>query len=358
MRPLSLLAKPWLRLGLVGGLLAVLALAFYLAGPDWQQAGDAFQAVRWEWVLAAIGCNLLSVVARVLAWRTVIGQALPAPHPPFAHVFSAFSVGLMANATLPGRVGELARVAVLARTMPGRRGAWPTLVGSVVAHRVFDLFPVAALVAWVLATARLPHWALTSLAVLFSIGGGLFLFALLSARHHHYSRLDGLGAVRRLLTLVRHGLGVMRRPAAAAAAVWFQLLGWLCQLLAVWTAMRAFAIDLDLPAAGLVLVLMNVATVVPLWPGNVGLLQAAVALPLVEYGVPYAMGFAFGIGLQAIEASVGVGFGLVFLGREGLSFAALRRMPPAAEAEAALLPGAAVPRLVTETDGARSRLPR
>ena len=78
---------------------------------------------------------------------------------------------------------------------------------------------------------------------------------------------------------------------------------------------------------------MNVATIFPLWPGNVGLLQAAVALPLVQYGVSYARGFAFGIGLQAIEASVGVGVGLVFLAREGLSFAMLKRMPDAAQAE-------------------------
>ena len=52
---------------------------------------------------------------------------------------------------------------------------------------------------------------------------------------------------------------------------------------------------------------MNVAMLFPLWPGNIGLVQAAVALPLVSYGVPYAKGFAFGIGLQAIEMSVGVG---------------------------------------------------
>jgi len=47
---------------------------------------------------------------------------------------------------------------------------------------------------------------------------------------------------------------------------------------------------LYLPAAGLVLVLMNIATIVPLWPGNIGLVQAAVALPLRNYGVPYATG--------------------------------------------------------------------
>lgn len=352
----ALYASPWVRLGLAGGVLGAAALAIYFGGPDWEQAGNAFEAVRWEWVLAAIGFNLLSVVARALAWRTVIRQALPSPHPRFGLVFSAFSVGLMANAMLPGRVGELARVAVLVRHLPGRQGVWATLVGSVVAHRVFDLLPAAALVVWVLATAKLPHWALTSLAVVFSIGGGLFLFALLSARHHHRSRLDGLGSVRRLVTMARHGLGVMRRPLPAAAAVGFQIGGWACQLFAVWTAMRAFDIGLDLPAAGLVLVLMNVATIIPLWPGNVGLLQAAIALPLVEYGVAYAKGFAFGIGLQAIEASVGIGFGLLFLGREGLSFAALRRMPPAVEADliAEDEPAAG---LVEEVKSAGARLP-
>jgi hypothetical protein len=61
--------------------------------------------------------------------------------------------------------------------------------------------------------------------------------------------------------------------------------------------------------------------------------QAAVALPLVSYGVPYAKGFAFGIGLQAIEMSVGVGIGFLFLAREGLSYAMLKHMPGAEQAE-------------------------
>ena len=61
-------------------------------------------------------------------------------------------------------------------------------------------------------------------------------------------------------------------------------------------------------------------------------MQAAIALPLVAYGVAYARGFAFGIGLQAIEVSVGVGVGLIFLAREGLSYAMLRDIPEASDA--------------------------
>ena len=58
-----------------------------------------------------------------------------------------------------------------------------------------------------------------------------------------------------------------------------------------------------------------------------------VPLPLVNYGVAYRHGVAFGVGLQAIEASVGVGLGLFYLAREGFSFAMLRRMPEVTDVE-------------------------
>jgi len=324
-------------------------------GPDWGAVRDAFDAVKWEWVVVAIALNLLSVIVRAFAWRTVINQALPKPHPSFPMVFSAFSVGLFANAVLPGRVGELARVAVLTRKMrlQGREdGTWAALVGTVFAHRLFDLVPTIGLIVYVLFTAQIPHWAITSLIVVGAVGFGLFAFAFMSARQHHRSMLEGVGPVRRLVTMARFGLAVLHAPGPAAVAAFFQCLGWLCQFFAVYTAMRAFDIHAPLPAAGLVLLLMNVATLFPLWPGNIGLLQAVVALPLRSYGVPAAKAVAFGFGLQAIEASVGVGIGMLFLAREGLSLAMLRHMPAASEAEVPQDEEAEVP---ARQDGARAR---
>ena len=329
----GVLRSPLLRIAVMLAAAIGLGAALWWHGPSWTAVSNAFTAVRWRWVFTAIGFNLLSVLARAIAWGTVIDQAVPPPRPRYRLVFAAFSVGLFANALLPGRIGELARVAVLNRRMSARRGMWATLVGTVVAHRVFDLVPVLALIVYVLLAAKIPQWAVTSLAIFVVVGIAVLAFAVASAKQRNRSPLDGLGAARRLLAMARQGLAVMHTPLAAARAVVCQSAGWFCQLLAVWTAMRAFHIHQGLAAAGLVLVLMNVATIFPLWPGNVGLLQAAVALPLVQYGVSYGRGFAFGIGLQAIEASVGVGVGLVFLAREGLSFAMLKRMPDAAQAE-------------------------
>jgi uncharacterized protein (TIRG00374 family) len=329
----------FLRSGWVRAVVVLLAAAGVVAalwwrGPAWSGVADAFQAVQWPWVAAAVGLNLLSVLVRALAWRTVIVNAFERPHPSFMLVFSAFSVGLFANAILPGRIGELARVAVLNRRMP-QRAAWARLLGTVFAHRVFDLVAVTVLVVYVTLTTHIPSWAVTSLIAVVVVGVVLFTVAVLGARNDQYAGLeDGLGAVRKVVRLARYGLGVMRRPASAALALLFQLVGWTCQLFAVYTAMRAFRIHEALPAAGLVLVLMNVATIFPLWPGNVGLVQAAVALPLFTYyGVDKARGIAFGFGLQAIEASVGISVGLIFLAREGLSVAMLRVMPDAGQAE-------------------------
>jgi uncharacterized membrane protein YbhN (UPF0104 family) len=330
-RLLLLARSRWVRLVLALGVFAGVFVALWF-GPNWNAVGDAFQNVRWSWVAVAIAINLASIVSRSIAWDLVIHQAVPQP-PRFRLVFSAFCVGLLANAVLPGRIGELARVAVLTRRMERRRRPWATLVGTVVAHRMFDLIPIGLLILYVLVTAKIPAWAYSSLVAVVSIGTTLFVLALISARSAGHARLDGVGAFRRALTMAREGLAVMHRPAAAGGAIFFQVLGWVCQLFAVYTAMRAFDIHKAVPAAALVLLVMNVATVIPLWPGNVGAVQVAIAIPLVSYGVAYADGIAFGFGLQAIEASVGVGIGLVFLAHEGLSFASLRRMPTATDAE-------------------------
>jgi uncharacterized membrane protein YbhN (UPF0104 family) len=314
----------------------VAVLAFVLAatllwwrGPEWGSVIDAFGLVIWSWIILALALNVVSTLFRALSWRLTVGQALPEEHQPrLVHVLSSFGVGLLANAIVPGRLGELARVATLRRHLPDAPpGTSATLVGTVFAHRLFDLVPATILVIWVLLTAEVPHWAVVSITIAAAVGFALFTAAWLSAKRHDRPVVgEGMGSIRQLVSMGRQGLSVLKAPLPLAGAVFLQCLGWLMQLLAVFVAMQAFGIDAPLPAAGLVLVLMNIATIVPLWPGNIGLVQAAVALPLRNYGVAYPVGFAYGIVLQAIEIACGVGLGLIAIAREGISVAMLRRM--------------------------------
>jgi uncharacterized membrane protein YbhN (UPF0104 family) len=321
------------RLALVVGVLAgAVALVFWRF--DFNIVRHAFEFVTWRWVVAAVLLNLASIVFRSIAWEIVIDEAVAPPKPRHRDVFAAFSVGLLGNAALPGRVGEVARIVVLTRRMRGRPGLWATLTGTVFAHRLFDVVAASTLVIYVVYAAKIPQWARPALAIALGVGFGLLIAALVIARRTKGDvETDGVGPIRRVLHLARYGLTVLKRPAPAIAALCFQLLGWGAQLLAVWTMFFAFGIDGTITMAALVLVIMNLVIVFPLWPGNVGLVQAAIALSLLPYGVSYARGFAYGIGLQAVEVSVGVALGFVFLAREGFSFAMLRRMPEVTDLE-------------------------
>ena len=131
-------------------------------------------------------------------------------------------------------------------------------------------------------------------------------------------RLDGLGPVRRLLEMGRHGLAVLHAPGPAAVAAFFQTLGWVCQLFAVYVAMRAF--DITLRSGGRAGAAADErGDALPALAREHRSAAGGDRSPLRQYGVPAGQAIAFGFGLQAIEASVGVGVGLMFLAREGLS---------------------------------------
>jgi uncharacterized membrane protein YbhN (UPF0104 family) len=299
-------------------------LLLWLRGPDWGVVGHALASMSWTWALAAVGLNLGSAIARGFAWRAVVVEAIPRPHPATIDLFSAFFIGIFANGVLPGRVGEVARVGVLVRRLPRRSGLWASLLGSVLAQRLLDLVPSMALIVWVLVAGKIPTWASSAFLLIIAAGSLLLVLGVAAARRHERDDPGATGRVRHAVVRARQGLGVFRRPGAFLSAATLQTAAWTLQLAAVWAAMRAFHLSLPLIAAGVVLATMNVALIVPLWPGNAGLQQAAVALPLVAYGVAYAHGFAYGIGLQAIESSVGYALGAVFLVREGLTIGGLR----------------------------------
>ncbi len=124
------------------------------------------------------------------------------------------------------------------------------------------------------------------------------------------------------------GLRVLHSPGPALLAMFFQILGWTAAALRRLPRVQGVPDRrADRGRSGSCCSSINVALAFPLWPGSVGLFQAATALALLPYGIAYQHGFAYGIGLQAIEMSVGIGLGLLFLAREGISFAMLKQIP-------------------------------
>ena len=104
-------------------------------------------------------------------------------------------------------------------------------------------------------------------------------------------------------------------------------LSWAAQIAGIWAALEAFGIHVGLAGAGLVFVSSTIVQLFPFWPGNLGIFQLGVSAPLVSaYAISTTSAVAFSVGLQFVEGLLGVGLGLLFLAREGLSLSGARQL--------------------------------
>jgi uncharacterized membrane protein YbhN (UPF0104 family) len=278
--------------------------------------------VVWGWIAASLVLNLASVAGKAVVWKAAL-DALPGQRPArYSHVVPALFIGFLLNSVLFARVGEVARVAVLARRrrLAGDEIPASTIAGTALAEQLVLL---VALVLAVVALAPVLHvpaaiWVL----------GIAFVLALAAALALAARLLRGArGRFADLLAGVSRGQALFSQPRATALALVAGTLSWIAQIAGIWAALEAFGIHIGLAGAGLVFVSSTVVQLFPFWPGNLGIFQLGVCAPLVHvYAVSTAGALAFSVGLQLVEGALAVGLGLVFLTREGLSLSGVRRL--------------------------------
>lgn len=311
-----------LRVALAAGALAALSLVLVR-----RVDLSAFSQtdVVWGWIIASLLLNLASVAGKAVVWKTAL-DALPGQRAVrYGHVVPALFIGFLLNSVLFARVGELARVAVLARRrrLAGESIPASTIAGTALAEQLVLGVALALAVVALAPVMHLPSMIWQILAafvlVLAAVAGALVI-VLRKARGRLAQVISGLSS----------GQALFSRPRATALAMAAGTFSWAAQIAGIWAALEAFGIHVGLAGAGLVFVSSTVVQLFPFWPGNLGIFQLGVTAPLVNaYAVSTASAVAFSVGLQLVEALLGVGLGLVFLAREGLSLSGARALATA-----------------------------
>jgi len=137
-------------ISLIAGVL-VSALALYLAfrNVPISDLGVYFSSVDYIWVIPATALLLLAFLLRALRWQIILGAYR---HVGFTNAFHPLMIGFMINCVLPGRVGEIARPAILKK-----RDDIPFTTGlaTVAAERALDMVFLLLLFIGVLATVEI-----------------------------------------------------------------------------------------------------------------------------------------------------------------------------------------------------------
>jgi uncharacterized membrane protein YbhN (UPF0104 family) len=318
------LTSPFVRRALVltvGLTLASVALFWSAKGVSRQDLGLAFRGVHWWWIAGAALANTVHVVAQGWAWRIGL-QAGGVGRVPLRHAVSATWIGKAGNQVLPGKVGELARVAIVRRHLPSPPGQLPRIIGTLVAQRAFAM--VATLLAVVGAASALP--------IPIHVPGGRFapLAALAAvAAAATVAQRAGVGErllrvlprrLRRVTEAMVSGASLLRPSPTAARALCLHLIALGAQLATIGFLLHAFGIAAPITAPLLLVTLVAVAGAIPGAPGGLGVNQIAIVAPLgASYGVPASAALAFSLGLQATVALVAVAGGVAALAHQKLS---------------------------------------
>ncbi|MGE3140505.1 MAG: lysylphosphatidylglycerol synthase transmembrane domain-containing protein [Thermoleophilia bacterium] len=320
---------------------AAAALVGVASQLDWDRVDGLGTPHAWFLLLVAAGLHLLTLPLKAAAWRAVLAASLtPAAGLSIRKILPPVMVGAILNLALAGRVGEAARVLLLHGRLgrDGHRAGLSVVVGSAITE---SMVSTAAWVGLVLMAGIVVPLPTSTWLVVGAVGTLWFLVVLAAVRGWGAPSSDGpaRGVLARSL---KWGRGVwghivvghrsLCHRATVAPLLMATVGGWLAQLACVYAALRAFDLTGGWSAATLVLVSLSVAQTIPLLPGNVGVFEAAVALPLVaSFAVPASTAVAVGVVLHIVQSAPVALAGAVALSREGQGLATIvgtaRRLP-------------------------------
>jgi uncharacterized membrane protein YbhN (UPF0104 family) len=286
--------------GIAATAAVLVALVVALATPQilGTRVAAAFGALdnadpKWLW-LAGIGFAV-SCISASGSWLSAIrlcGGKLSLPD-----ACARYGTGSLVNTFIPFRAGDAIRIGLFSRVLPNRERLWTT--GSAFAALgAARAVVIAALVVIGSATGTLPLWP---------VFGAVGLITAAAAVSYYARGRDPQSRVGHLLDSFR-ALG--RNPAAALRLVTWISLSFAGRLASATAVAAALGIHHPFAAAMVIVPALEVAGMIPVTPGNVGITSGAIALAFQSQGVSFTNGLAAGIAFHAVETAVGLMFGI------------------------------------------------
>jgi uncharacterized membrane protein YbhN (UPF0104 family) len=288
------------RRGIAAAVLLLLAMLAAVATPQilGTRVANALHTVgsanpRWLWI-AGLGFAI-SVLAAAGSWRCAIG--LCGGRIGVMDACARFGAGSLVNTFVPARAGDAVRIGLFSRALPNKERLWTT-GGAFAVVSATKAVVLGGLVIAGAVTGAVPLWPL-----LISVGFvvGVVGIAVASRRREACTRASHLLDVFRALAL--HPSGALR------------LMGWAflaaaARLIAATAILASLGISHPVVAAIVIMAALDVASALPLTPGNFGITSGAVAMALQAHGLSFTEGLAAGSALHAVETAIGLMVGI------------------------------------------------
>lgn len=351
----------------LGILISAICTWLFARKIEWHQLGRAFWDANYIYLLPAIALVLLSYVVRAIRWQILMQ---PIKKVSFMSLFSATSIGFMANCILPARVGEVIKPVIIGKKEQIKISA---SLATVLMERAFDIISLIIFTIIILsilpvpsATAqkglsnptaissieahdpdsyepdtkspmhtiiRLKKWA-RRLIIPLSI---IILLAIVLAKYPHNVK-EWLGRHLsilparindKLIAFIEHfisGFGILKNKAEILQVILLTAIIWVLIVLEAYLVSFSFNLSLPFLGACMVIIFISFAVALPQAPSFIGVFHIATQTSLNLFGVELSSSQSYAIILWAIGVFPITIMGLLFLWHEGLALRSVGKL--------------------------------
>lgn len=288
-------------------------------------------------LLAAIACHVVKLGCTSRAWRNILAAAYPSQRVAWKQIFAAYVSGVGINAIVPARGGDVVRVVLAHRAIPG--SSYTTIVSSTVVLTFVDMALASIVFVWALTQGVLP-----SLDVLPDLPAFDYSWAIEDGVVSPVAAIIVFAAIVAAIWLLQHSWSQLRPRIEQAFAVFdpptrwartvlvWQLADWGLRFATIWFFLGAFGIEQSVRNAILVQATASLSTLVPATPGGIGTEQALLVYAFRDAAIARSTLLAFSVGMKLTltVVNVVVGFGTLFLTLGTFRYGELAKPPPSA----------------------------
>ena len=302
----------------LGILISAVLVYLSVRGINFQDIVHDLKKIKLSYVAIFIIIVLLMQWLRSYRWGVILQ---PLEKMDQLSLFSVTSVGFLAIAAIPARIGELARPYLIAQKSTIKMAS---ALGTIIVERALDSFSVLMIAVIVIFLNDLPSWMIKSSVLLFLMT--LLIFCCIVGLI--WRRETALRIINRILSklpgkfankideLVHRFIDGFQIIVNIKLLIYLFFLSgaiWLLDVLAIYVLLDAFGFTLPLMASFIVMIILIVGIAVPTAPGFIGSWHFSCILALGLFGVAKPEALSFAVVYHFLSMIIVVILGVIFL---------------------------------------------
>jgi glycosyltransferase 2 family protein len=301
-----------------GILISIILVYLSVRGIKLQDVLNDLETIRLSYVILFIILITLMQYLRSYRWGVILQ---PMEKIDQLSLFSVTSVGFLAIAAIPARIGELARPYLISKRSSIKMSS---ALGTILVERILDSFIIMIIAVIVLFFTDLPSWMIKSSIIFFLLALAMFGFILFLILRRDkalkfiniiLNKLPGKFA-NKIDEVIHHfidGLQVVTNINLFLYLFFLSAVIWLVDVLAIYILLLSFGFNLPIIAPFVLMIILIAGIAIPTAPGFIGNWHYACVLGLSLFGLAKADALSFAVIYHFISMVVLLVLGLAFL---------------------------------------------